>query len=161
MLYITQNTLLKSNDFEVTDEFRRTVWAVKGSLVSGNRVQIYTFGGTFAAEIEKKSGLLGTKFEISVNGTPFETVKKKNIATGVKYETTKSGWKLDGDYIKGEYRLLTARDGLVMKHGKKWFSWGETYVVEVSRKEDELMSLCISLCIDSSSEVNAEILKKI
>lgn len=155
MLYITQNTLIKTREFEVTDEYKRHVWTVKGSLLSEDRLQVYTNGGTFAAEIQKKSGLFGTKFEILVNGVPFETVKKKNIATGVKYEMTKSGWKLDGDYIKGDYRLLTARDGLVMIHGKKWFSWGGTYVLEVSRKEDELMCLCVSLCIDSSSEVNA------
>ena len=155
MLYITQNTLLRSKEFEVTDEFKRTVWLVKGSLLSDNKIQVFTNGGTFAAEIEKKSSLFGTKFEISVNGVHFDTIKNKNIATGVKYETTKSGWKLDGDYIKGGYRLLTARDGLVMVHSKKWFSWGETYVVEASRKEDELMCLCVSLCIDSSSEVNA------
>ncbi len=160
MLYITQNTLLKSREFEVTDEYRRHVWTVKGSLLSGNSVQIYTNGGTLAAVIEKKSGILGTKFEVSVNGVPFETIKKKNIATGVKYEMTKSGWKLDGDYFKGEYRLLTARDGVVLIHGKKWFSWGETYVLEVSRKEDELMCLCVSLCIDSTSEVSASLAKK-
>ncbi len=155
MLYITQSTILRSKEFEVTDEFKRSVWVVKGSLLSGNRMQVFTNGGTFAAEIEKKSGFLGTKFEISVNGVHFDTVKKKNIATGVRYDMTKSGWKLDGDYIKGEYRLLTAKDGLVMTHSKKWFSWGETYVVESSRKEDELMCLCVALCIDSSSEINA------
>ncbi len=155
MLYITQKTLLRSKEFEVTDEFKRPVWIVKGSLVSGNKVQIFTNGGTFAAEIDKRNGLFGTKFDISVNGVHFDTVKKKNIATGVKYETTKNGWKLDGDYIKGAYRLLTARDGLVMTHSEKWFSWGETYVLEVSRKEDELMCLCVALCVDSSSEVNS------
>ncbi len=160
MLYITQNTLLKSREYEVTDEYRRHVWTVKGSLLSGNLVKVYTNGGTLAAEIEKKSGMLGTKFQISVNGVPFETLKKKNIATGVKYEMTKSGWKLEGDYFKSEYRLLTARDGVVMIHSKKWFSWGETYVVEVSRKEDELMCLCVALCIDSSSEVSASLAKK-
>ncbi len=155
MLYITQNTLIKSQEFEVTDEYKRHVWTVKGSLLSGDALELYTNTGTFAAEIRKKSGIFGTKFEILVNGVSFETVKKKNIATGVKYEMTKSGWKLDGDYIKGDYRLLTAREGLVMTHGKKWFSWGETYVLEACRKEDELMCLCVSLCIDSSSEVNA------
>lgn len=155
MLYIPQNTLLKSTEYDVADEKKRNVWHISGSLIKGEKVDIYTYDGTYAASIIKQSGLFGgTKFQINVNGTPFETVKKKNIATGVKYEMTKSGWKLDGDYIKGEYRLLTVHDGLVMTHTKRWFGWGETYILDFNRKEDELMCLCVALSIDSSSEVS-------
>lgn len=152
-LYVEQKYLSGADAFDIVDEYRKPVWRGVGCLSARNgRLDILTSDSVPAAVIERRSGLLSTKFDITISGALFETVRKSSGAS-VSYELTRSAWNLSGDFLKRSFRITTRHGGVVMTHEKKWFSWGDAYVMDFARREDELMCLCIALAVDCSAEV--------
>ncbi|MDR1001929.1 MAG: hypothetical protein LBL82_01470 [Oscillospiraceae bacterium] len=154
-LYLEQKHLSGGDTFDVADRMRNPVWRGVGSLYAqDNIIEIYTNTGVKAASIRRRGSLLGgTKFDITISGTLFETVKKSGSLSGTSYELSRSGWSLKGDFTTLSYRILTSHGGVVMTHEKQWFNWGDAFVMEFARREDELMCLCIAIAIDASAGV--------
>lgn len=151
-LFIAQKYFSSADAFEIVNEQNQCVWKVAGSLVSRpHMLEVYTASNQPVAQIERKSGLFGTKYNITISGALFETVKSSAVATKPVYELTRSAWKLEGDFLTKDFRIVTRHGGVVMTHEKKWFVWGNTCVLDFARREDELMGLCIALAINASS----------
>lgn len=56
-------------------------------------------------------------------------------------------WHLEGNFLEHKY-TLSDNGRTVMSIARKWFSWGDSYELDIPNPDDELMSLCIALIID-------------
>ena len=64
-----------------------------------------------------------------------------------KYYLDGAPYTIEGDFLSHDYEIL--RDGIsVAQIGKEWFSWGDSYVIDMKETEDELMMLSILIVID-------------
>ena len=59
-------------------------------------------------------------------------------------------WTVQGDWLEWDYQVLTSSGGLVMQASKELFQWTDTYVIDITRQEDALLSLMIVLAIDAA-----------
>ena len=56
-------------------------------------------------------------------------------------------WEIRGDFMAHEYEMKRGRD-VVATVTKKWFSWGDTYLLDVADDADVLPALGVMLAID-------------
>ena len=58
-------------------------------------------------------------------------------------------WRMKGDFWAHEYTLDDNNNGRrIMGMSKKWFTWGDSYELDVADPNDELLCLCVTLAVD-------------
>ena len=59
-------------------------------------------------------------------------------------------WTVQGDWLEWDYQVVTRSGAVIMQTSKKPFQWADTYVIDIVRQEDALLSLMIVLAIDAA-----------
>ncbi|MBR2283982.1 MAG: LURP-one-related family protein [Ruminococcus sp.] len=90
------------------------------------RYRIYC-GGRFAAEIQRKLSLFRAKYDISGPQCP--------------------GWSVTGSVTNHNYSIMSD-SGTVATVSKAWLSWGDSYEIDYTDPDDELLVLAAVLAID-------------
>ena len=121
-LYIKQKVFSIGERFTVKDEFGNDRYFVEGEWLS----------------IPKKFRILD---EITI-----EIVKEFSFFRP-KYRIDGSPFSVEGDVFTHDYTIL--RDGTpVASISKEWFTWGDSYMIDNYKGEDEEMLLAILIVID-------------
>lgn len=136
--------------FQVMDEGGNPIYEVIGKLLSvGHKLTVTDMDGQEAAYIYQKVLSLVPKYFIEVNGQ--EEVELKGHITLFKphytLEAEDGKWEIRGDFMAHEYEMKQGRD-VVATVTKKWFSWGDTYLLDVADDADVLPALGVMLAID-------------
>ena len=136
--------------FQVMDEEGNPIYEVIGKLLSvGHKLTVTDMDGQEAAYIHQKVLSLVPKYFIEVNGQ--EEVELKGHITLFKphytLEAEDGKWEIRGDFMAHEYEMKRGRD-VVATVTKKWFSWGDTYLLDVADDADVLPALGVMLAID-------------
>jgi len=63
-------------------------------------------------------------------------------------------WQLDGNFWEHEYSMT---DGMqtIMSLSKKFFTWGDSYELDMSDSTNELLCLCVTLAVDCVLEAQS------
>lgn len=136
--------------FQVMDEEGNPIYEVIGKLLSvGHTLTVTDMDGQEAAYIHQKVLSLVPKYFIEVNGQ--EEVELKGHITLFKphytLEAEDGKREIRGDFMAHEYEMKRGRD-VVATVTKKWFSWGDTYLLDVADDADVLPALGVMLAID-------------
>ena len=136
--------------FQVLDEEGSPIYEVAGKLLSiGHKLTVTDMDGEEVAYIHQKVLSLVPKYFIEVAGQ--EEVELKGHITILKphytLETEDEKWEIRGDFTAHEYEMKRGRD-VVAAVTKKWFSWGDTYLLDVADDADVLPALGVMLAID-------------
>ena len=136
--------------YQVMDEEGNPIYEVIGKLLSvGHKLTVTDMDGQEAAYIYQKVLSLVPKYFIEVNGQ--EEVELKGHITLFKphytLEAEDGKWEIRGDFMAHEYEMKRGRD-VVATVTKKWFSWGDTYLLDVADDADVLPALGVMLAID-------------
>jgi len=57
-------------------------------------------------------------------------------------------YEAQGDFMDMEYTFSRAGEGQVAEVSKRWFSWSDTYGVDISDGEDDVLILASTVVID-------------
>ena len=60
-------------------------------------------------------------------------------------------WRMDGDIWAHEYSLYDC-GGQIMQLSKKWFTWGDSYELNIVSPQNELLCLCVALAVDCAMD---------
>jgi uncharacterized protein YxjI len=63
------------------------------------------------------------------------------------YRLEGTPWRLEGDFWAHEYSL-NDNERQVMRLSKKWFTWGDSYELDIADPNDEVICLCVALAVD-------------
>ena len=149
-LVLKQKVFSLRETFTVMDEAGDPVYEVSGKLLSvGHKLTVRDMEGQEAAYIHQKVLSLVPKYFIEINGQ--EEVELKGHITLFKphytLNTDQGKWEIRGDFLAHEYEMK--RDGQVAATvTKKWFSWGDCYLLDVADDGDVLTALGVMLAID-------------
>ena len=143
MRYVLRQKLFSwGDDFHVQDEEGRQVYFVDGKVFSlGNQL----------AFIRQKLLAWGPTYEIT-RGDNLVAVVKKKLFTLLRCRFTvdvpgPDDLEAQGSFLDHEYTF--ERHGQpVAQVSKKWFSWTDTYGVDVANGEDEVLILASTVVID-------------
>lgn len=152
MRYLIKSKLLAwGNDFHICDEEGHERFFVDGRVFSvGNKLSFQDMQGNELAFIAEQLLSWGPRYEIQRNGQSYAIMKKKLFTLfRSKFTVDVTGpdeLKVDGNFFDQEY-VFTRNGRQVAQVSKKWFSWTDTYGVDVDPAEDDVLILACVIVI--------------
>lgn len=142
------------DDFYIRDENDRNVYFVDGKALSfGDQLSFQDLEGHELAYIKQKVFALGRTYEIYRHGELAAVVKKELFALFHHRFTVDvpgpDDLEAEGDFLDREYAFT--RDGRVVATvSKRWFSFADTYGIEIGDDEDAVLILASAVVVDQS-----------
>lgn len=156
MRYVLRQKLLSfGDDFTIKDASGQDRYFVDGKAFSiGDKASFEDMQGNELARIEQKLLSLGRTYRIYKGDVLSATVKKKKFTLFRDVFTiedeTAGDLDAKGDFFDREYQIT--RDGSpIATVSKHFFSFSDTYGVDVLEGEDDVLVLAIAVVIDMCS----------
>jgi uncharacterized protein YxjI len=155
MRYVMKQKMFAfGDDFTIQDENGRDAFFVDGKAFSiGDQLSFRDMMGNQLALIKQKVLAWGRTYEIHRAGTLVATVKKSLFSPfHHRFSVDVPGpddLEAEGNFIDHEYEV---RRGVrvVATVSKRWFSWTDTYGIDVAEGEDDVLVLATAVVIDMS-----------
>lgn len=155
MRYIMKQKLLSfGDDFYIKDENERDAFFVDGRAFSiGDKLAFKDLKGRELAFIRQKLLAWGPTYEISRDGTIAAVVKKHVFALFHHRFTVDvpgpNDIEAEGDFMDHEYTFRRG-DRVVATVSKRWFSWTDTYGIDIDDDEDQVLILASAVVVDQA-----------
>jgi uncharacterized protein YxjI len=153
MQYVMKEKLFCwGNDFNIKDDQGRDVYYVDGKAFSvGDQLSFQDMHGNELTYIRQRLLSWGPTYEIHRSGKLYATVQKKlfTFFQG-KFLIDVPGpndLEAEGDFLHHEY-VFRRGSQTVAEVSKRWFSWTDTYGVDINEGEDDVLLLASSVVID-------------
>lgn len=154
-LYIKQKPFSWNDKFTVKDENSVDVYFVKGEILSfGKKLHIYDRYNNEAAFVKQKMLTFMPKFEIFKDGLSVGEIQKRFTLFKQQYTVTGIDWHIHGDFFSHSFTISDNR-GTVARISKEWFTWGDSYALDVRDASDSVTALAAVLVIDCINEASA------
>ena len=140
------------DDFYIKDEYERDLFFVDGKTFSiGDKLSFQDLAGNELAFIKQKLLSWGPTYEIYRQGR-LAAIVKQELFTFFHYKFTvdvpgPDDLEVEGDFTGFEYNF-TRGGRTVANVSKKWFSWSDTYGVDIAQGEDVILILASTVVID-------------
>ena len=155
-LYIKQQVFSWLDRFYIKDENENDKYYAKGELTLFlKRLNVYDMAGQRIARIEQEFSWLKPTFVISIGGREVCRIIKKIQFMRNDYYIEGPPWELEGDFWAHEYSVFEGGRE-VMALSKKWFTWGDSYELNITDPQNELLCLTIALAIDCAMAVSGK-----
>jgi len=151
-LYIKQKVFSFVDRFVIKSEDGADAYSAVGELFTlGKKLNVYSGTDTNvsrpAARIEQRLMSFTTRFGIIVRGNHITDMVRKVTLFTNDYRLESLPWHLEGDFLAHDYRLMDGHN-TVMQLSRKWFTWGDSYELDIADNQDHLLCLSIALAVD-------------
>jgi len=153
MRYVMKQKLFSwADDFYIRDAEGREVFFVDGKVFSiGKELSFQDLQHNELALIRQKLLSWGPTYEIDRNGALAAVVKKELFTFfNCRFNVDVPGpddLEASGDFMDHEY-TFTRGGTTVAAVSKQWFSWSDTYGVDITEGEDDILILASTVVID-------------
>lgn len=146
-LYIKQAVFTLGESFTVKDENGFDVFYVKGSFLSiPKSFKIYDVNQNQVASIDRHLITFLGGYDIKTNNESVTLLRQMALFTQA-YKIKGIDWKLRGDFLNFNYQVVSG-NRLIMQLKKHWFTWGDSYELNIVDDNDAILALCIAICVD-------------
>ena len=147
--YVEQKVFSWNDNFSVYDVAGNEIFLVKGEFFSfGKNLTIMDTRGNELYRIEQELFRFRPRYHIVKNGEIVATVVKEFSMFTPYYTVEGPGWEIEGDFFDHDYDV-TDNGRHVASVQKQWFTWGDTYEIEVNDGEyDPVAVLAVCIIID-------------
>lgn len=147
-LFIKQKVFSLSGKFTVKDQDEKDVYYVEGSFMQIPKTYaIMDTGRNKVAVITKKVFSFLPKFFVEVDGREVLTIKKEFSFFKARYTIDAAGIEIYGNWWDMHFEVKQL-DEVIGRVSKEWFTWGDSYKVEVLKADMEKMMIAIVVAID-------------
>jgi uncharacterized protein YxjI len=153
MRYVMRQKLLSwGNDFTIKDEAGNDAFFVDGKGLSfGDKLSFQDMSGNELVYIEQRLLNWGPTYELW-RGDQMLAEVKRELFTFIHHRFTvdvpgPDDLEAEGDFLDHEY-TLSRGDRLAATISKKWFSWADTYGIDIVNGEDAVLILATAVIID-------------
>ena len=147
-LYIKQKVFSLSGKFTVKDQKERDVYYVEGSFLQIPKTfSILNTTREEVALITKKVFSFLPKFFVEVNGREVLTIKKEFSFLKARYSIDAAGIEVHGNWWDMNFQVLQHGE-VIGRVSKEWFTWGDSYKVEIMNEEMETIMIALVVAID-------------
>lgn len=149
-LYIKQKVFSLNSRFTVKDEDGRDKYFVEGDFFSmRGRLHILDASGEEIGQIYSRLLTFLPHFILELHGEEVAEIVKEFTLFSHQYRLENTSMRVEGDFFAHEYSLYDG-DKNVMNISKEWFTWGDSYELDILDPSYELLSLGIVLAIDTA-----------
>jgi len=143
-----------TDKFHIADEFGSTRYYVEGELFSwGKKLHIYNVTGEEIAFIRQKVLSLPPRYFVVINGAVVATIVKDFTFFRPSYHIEGLPWEVKGDFWEHSYVMYDGNNE-IMRISKAWFTWGDSYKLEIFDLQNEVLCLSVALAIDCAVEAS-------
>lgn len=147
-LFIKQKVFTIGEEFTVKDEQGNDVFYVQGSFFRiPKKFTIYNTKREVVGTIESQLFRLFSHYDVTTNNDSL-TVRQNFSFFRDNISIVNKDWTLQGDFLSHEYRVISGNRP-IMSISKHWFTWGDSYMLDVEREEDAILSLAIVIIVDN------------
>lgn len=151
-LYLKQQVFSWCDRFYVKDESGDDRYYVEGEIFTwGKKLHIYDINNREVAFIRQKIMSWLPKYFIEIDGRVVCEIIKELTFFRQSYRLDGVPWRMDGDFLAHEYSLYD-NQRQIMQLSKMWFTWGDSYELDIADPKDALLSLCVTLAVDCALE---------
>ena len=151
-LYLKQKVFSWRDRFYVKDESGNDRYYIEGEIFSwGKKLHIYDMGDNEVAFIRQKVMSFLPRYYVEINGQVVCEIVKEFTFFRQSYRIEGIAWRMDGDIWAHEYSLYD-NSQQIMRLSKKWFTWGDSYELDIASPQNELLSLCVALAVDCATQ---------
>ena len=148
-LYMKQKVFSFADRFYIKDEEGRDRYYVEGELFSwGKKLHVYDESGQEAAFIQQKVWSFLPRFYVYIDGEEVAEIVKELTFFKPSYSIEGLNWSVSGDFWDHEYEIYEGND-FVVSISKEWFTWGDSYVIDIADHVDARYALAVVLAIDA------------
>lgn len=147
-LYIKQKVFSLSEKFTVKNQQEKDVYDVEGSFMRIPKTfSIMNTAREEVALITKKVFSFLPKFFVEVNGREVLTIKKEFSFFKARYTIDSADIEVHGNWWDMDFQVL--QYGVVIGEvSKEWFTWGDSYKVQILNEEMEAIVIAFVVAID-------------
>ena len=139
------------DDFYIYDEHKQPVYFVDGQAFSwGNKLSFQDLQQNELAFISQKLLSWMPKYEIFRNGRLFAEVVKEFSWFSKSFTLDVPGpndYSINGSFWQHDY-TFTRGGHVVARVEKAFWSWSDTYGIDIAHGEDDVAILCTAIVID-------------
>jgi len=147
-LYIKQKVFSLSGKFTIKDQQEKDVYYVEGSFMQIPKTfSIMNTSRDEVALVTKKAFSFLPKFFVEVDGQEVLIIKKEFSFLKAHYTIDAAGIEVLGNWWDMDFEVLRHGD-VVGKVSKEWFTWGDSYKVQILDDEMETIIIAIVVAID-------------
>jgi len=153
MRYVMRQKLLSlADNFTIKNEQEQDVFLVKGKLFSfGDKLSFQDLAGNELVFIDQRLLNWSPTYELWKQGELLAVVKRE-LFSFIHHRFTvdvpgPNDLEAEGDFLDHEY-MITRGGSVVATVSKRWFSWTDTYGVEVADGEDDVLLLATAVVVD-------------
>ena len=153
-LYMREKVFALNERFTVRDEWGNDKYYVEGEFFSlGKKLHLLNANGDEVAFIKQELLTLLPRYTVSVAGRELATIRKEFTLFFQRYVIDGLGWEVDGSVMMHDY-VITKNGRTIVRITKEWFTWGDSYVLDIADPADELVALAVVLTIDCVAEAS-------
>ena len=151
-LYIKQKVFSWKDRFTVKDDSGVDRYFVEGELFSwGKKLHVLNAFGNEVAFIQQKLWSFMPRYEVYINGRLIAEIKKEFTFFKPRYSIEGLNWSVEGDFWDHQYQIIQS-GRTVVSIQKEWFTWGDSYALDIASPQDEIYALAVVLAIDCVNE---------
>lgn len=148
-LYMKQKVFSLRDRFTVKDESEQDRYYVEGEIFTiGKKLHICDMAGNEVAFVQQKVLTFLPRFFVFVDGVQVAEIVKEFSILRPRYRIEGPGWRVEGDFWAHDYEIVDADAQPIVSVHKVWLAWGDSYELDISRREDEVQALATVLAID-------------
>lgn len=147
-LYMKQKVFSWADKFNVADEQGNLRYYVEGEIFTwGKKLHVYDSSGQEVAFIRQKLFTWLPRYFIEINGEHIATIVKEFTFFKPSYYLEGPPFTMKGDFWAHEY-VMFDNQREIMRMSKAWFTWGDSYELEIFDPRNELLCLGVALAVD-------------
>ena len=153
-LYMKEKVFSWNERFTVKDENGWDKYYVEGEFFSlGKKLHLLGAHGEEVAFIQQRLFTLMPRFAVTVAGREIAEIRKEFTFFFQRYVIDGLGWEIDGDVWAHDY-VIRKNGRTIVRITKEWFTWGDSYVLDIQDPADELVALAVVLTVDCVAEAS-------
>ena len=153
MRYVMRQKLLSlADNFTIKNEQEQDVFLVKGRVFSfGDKLSFQDLAGNELVFIDQRLLNWSPTYELWKGGELLAVVKRE-LFSFIHHRFTvdvpgPNDLEAEGDFLDHEYTI--SRGGSVVATvSKRWFSWADTYGIEIADGKDDVLVLATAVVVD-------------
>jgi uncharacterized protein YxjI len=150
--FMKQQPFSWRDKFFIRDEAEKDILSVEGEIFTwGAKLHIFDQKGQEIAFIRQQVLSWRPRFYIEINGREIGCVIQRFALIGTRFDVDGLGWAAEGTFGSHDFTLFD-KERIVMSVRKAWFTWGDSYELDIPKKEEVLPAICILLAIDMAIE---------
>ncbi len=153
-LYMKEKVFSFNDRFTVKDENGWDKYFVEGEFFSwGKKLHLLNIHGEEVAFVQQKLFTWMPRFTVSVQGRQIAEIRKEFTFFIERYVIDGLGWEIEGSVWDHEYAIYQ-NGRRIVSIDKEWFTWGDSYVLDIADPKDEIVALAVVLTIDCVREAS-------